>query len=86
MARNPKEYGLSHEDRVHEIQRKFGASALQSTLGQLAQVINNNDRILGAVIFLAREQHPEDLPSLIQLANENSEKLLSAATVKVERG
>ena len=86
MAKNPKEYGLSHEDRVHEIQRKFGASALQNTLGQLAQIINNNDRILGAVIFLAREQHPEDIPSLIQLANEDSESLLSAATVKDERG
>lgn len=86
VARNPKEYGLSHEDRVHEIQRKFGASALQHTLDQLAQVINNNDRVLGAVIFLAREQHPEDIPSLIQLVNEDSERLLGAATVKDERG
>ena len=86
MTRNPREYGLSHEDRVHEIQRKFGAAALESMLSLLAQVTDKKDQILGAIIFLAREQHPEDIPSLVELANENPAKLLSAATVKDERG
>lgn len=86
MTRNPREYGLSHEDRIHEIQRKFGATELQSTLSLLAQVMNKNDQILGAIIFLAREQHPEEILSLVQLANEDQTGLLSAATVKDERG
>jgi hypothetical protein len=86
LARNPKEYGLSHEDRVSEIKRKFGVSAVEDILGQLAEVKGATDQILGAIIFLIGPGHPEALPALIRLANEDPQKLLNAATVKDERG
>lgn len=86
MARHQREYGLTSDDREFEIQRKFGAHNVEEVRKQLDRVINRADKILGAIVFLGRESHPEDIAALVLLANTNPSALLGAATVKEERG
>lgn len=81
-----REYGLTPEDREFEIQRKFGACNFEKIREQLNQVTRQTEQILGAIVFLARKNHPEDFGSLVLLANSNPAALLNAATVKEERG
>ena len=84
-ARNSREYGLTAEDRAHEIARKFGASNAARANELLASVQNPTDQLLGAVLFLARLDRVEDLVDLVASANDNPARLLSAATTAEER-
>ncbi|CAM4076505.1 hypothetical protein [Corallococcus exiguus] len=86
MPRKKQEYGLSHADRVAEIERKFGRDQVEPVLEQLSQVSNPTDRLLGAIVFCAREGHVEEIAGLVSLANSDATRLLNAATVKDERG
>jgi hypothetical protein len=86
MARDSRAYGLSPKDRESEICRKFGVSYLASTLGILDGVLDPTEQVLGAIVFLARDGHPEEIGELTALANANRQKLLHAASVKDERG
>jgi hypothetical protein len=53
-ARDKREYGLTPEDRAHEITRKFGAANAARANALLASVQNPTDQLLGAALFLAR--------------------------------
>ncbi|RKH50472.1 hypothetical protein D7X96_12005 [Corallococcus interemptor] len=86
MPRNQREYGLSHADRVAEIERKFGRDQLDAVLAQLGQVSNPTEKLLGAIVFLARVGHVEDIANTVTLANQDPSQVLNAATVKDERG
>lgn len=82
--RDDREYGLTAEDRKHEIERRFGAGEYARAQGILAGVARPTQQILGAIVFLAR--NVDDLPDLVELANKDPQTLLNAATVKEERG
>lgn len=86
MPRNTQEYGLNHADRIAEIQRKFGPDSLEQVLARLEQVAKPGERLLGAIVFLARPGHVEDIAQLVSLANQDPSQVLNAATVKDERG
>jgi hypothetical protein len=86
MPRNKREYGLSHADRVAEIERKFGRAQLDAVLAQLGQVSSPTEKLLGAIVFLSRVGQLEDVASLVTLANRDPSQVLNAATVKDERG
>ena len=82
--RNAREYGLTPEDRKHEIERRFGAGQYTRAREILAGVAKPTEQILGAIVFLAR--NVDELHELVDLANEDPQTLLNAATVKEERG
>jgi hypothetical protein len=82
--RSAREYGLTAEDRRHEIERRFGVGASTRAGELLAGVAKPTHQILGAIVFLARSL--DDMPELVHLANSDPQKLLNAATVKDERG
>ncbi len=84
-ARNRREYGLTAADRAHEIARKFGAANAASVDALLAGVRNPTDPLLGAIVFLARPGHPDDIASLVAAANEDPASVLSAASTAEER-
>ncbi|MBN8471506.1 hypothetical protein JYJ95_33790 [Corallococcus exiguus] len=86
MSRKKQEYGLNHADRVAEIERKFGRDQVEPVLAQLRRVSNPTERLLGAIVFLAREGHVTDVALSVAAANKNPSELLNAATVKDERG
>jgi hypothetical protein len=82
--RKDREYGLTAEDRKHEIERRFGVGEYARAREMLAKVANPTQQILGAIVFLARTV--DELPELVELANTDPQTLLNAATVKEERG
>jgi hypothetical protein len=86
MPRKKQEYGLNHEDRVAEIERKFGRDQVEPVLARLGQVSNPTEKLLGAIVFLAREGHVDDIALTVTAANKNPSEILNAATVKDERG
>ncbi|MFB1484437.1 hypothetical protein [Corallococcus sp. RDP092CA] len=86
MPRNTREYGLNHADRIAELQRKFGPGQLEEVLARLRQVVNPTEPLLGAIVFLSRPGHLEDIAQLVSLANQDPSRVLNAATVKDERG
>ncbi|MFP2894945.1 hypothetical protein [Corallococcus sp. 4LFB] len=86
MPRKKQEYGLNHADRVAEIERKFGRGRLEDVLAQLSRVSNPTEKLLGAIVFLAREGHVQDIALTVSAANKNPSEVLNAATVKEERG
>ncbi|MBN9686173.1 MULTISPECIES: hypothetical protein [unclassified Corallococcus] len=86
MPRKQQEHGLSHADRVAEIERKFGRAQVEPVLQQLSRVSNPTEKLLGAIVFLAREGHVEDIALTVADANTNPSRILNAATVKDERG
>ncbi|NPC73547.1 hypothetical protein HPP05_27720 [Corallococcus exiguus] len=86
MPRNKQEYGLSHADRVAEIERKFGRDQVEPVLEQLSRVSQPTEKLLGAIVFLARVGHVQDIALTVAAANKNPSEVLNAATVKDERG
>jgi hypothetical protein len=82
--RNAREYGLTSADRKHEVERRFGVGQYTRVREILAGVAKPTEQILGAIVFLARSV--DELPELVDLANEDPQGLLNAATVKEERG
>lgn len=84
-ARDKREYGLTAPDRAHEIVRKFGAANAANVDALLAGLQNPTDPLLGAIVFLARPGHLDDIPSLVAAANEYPAGVLSAATTAEER-
>jgi hypothetical protein len=85
-TRNAREHGLNHSDRVAEIERKFGSDQVERVLTALSRVSKPTEPLLGAIVFLARQGHVEEIAELVALANEDASKVLAAATVKTERG
>lgn len=85
-VKNKREYALTPADRSFEIARKFGSASESQIQDLLAMVTDPSDQVLGAIVFLARLGHIEDIRSSVSLANEHRERLLNAATVKDERG
>lgn len=83
-TRDPREYGLTQEDRDFEIERKFGASSADTVDAFLSAVVDPADPVLGAIIFLANTS--AEVQYLVDLANTDRQRLLRAATVKQERG
>jgi hypothetical protein len=82
--RDRREYGLTPKDRAYEIRRKFGEARLSDAKAVLDGVSNPDDRVLGAIVFLAVSF--DQLADLVTLANTDRERVLNAATVKDERG
>lgn len=85
-VKDKREYALTPADRSFEIVRKFGSVYESQIQDLLAMVTNPSDQVLGAIVFLARPGHIEDIKSSVSLTNEHRERLLNAATVKDERG
>jgi len=83
--RDRREYGRTAADRSHEITRKFGDANAARAHSLLACIENPTDQLLGAVIFLARPNHIEDLVDLVASANDHPVRLLSAASAADER-
>jgi len=82
--RDRREYGLTPKDRSYEMRRKFGEARLSEAIAVLSGVTDPDDRVLGAIVFLAVRF--DQLAGLVTLANTDREGLLNAATVKDERG
>lgn len=82
--RDPREHGLTHDDRKYEIRRKFGETDVTVVYSMLSDVIEPTDQVLGAIVFLAN--NIEQISDLVVLANTDRGRLLNAATVKDERG
>ena len=85
MPRDPCEYGLTPEDRLHEIDRKFGRDRRESVLALLSQVRARSDKILGAIVFIARLGQLADVAEMVALSNEDPQRLLDSAQVVDER-
>ena len=85
MPRDPREYGLTPEDRLHEIDRKFGRERRDSVLARLDQVIAPSEKILGAILFISRQGQIADIEAMVALANEDPQRLLDSAQVVDER-
>ena len=85
MPRDNREYGLSIEDREWVIRNKFGFLQRGKAKAILQDSMDKSDKVLGAILFLARPGNLDDLANCVNLANENVQKLLNAATVKDER-
>lgn len=83
--RDRREYGLNKDDRGWIIKNKFDVNTQEKVRAMLQKVNNQSDTILGAVVFLTRADHIDDLLHCVKLANEDEQQLLSAATVKDER-
>ena len=85
MARDVREYGLTESDRKWVIRKKFGLFSA----GQINQILNKvenpSEKVLGAILFLARPGSVEDVESSVFLANTNESNLLNAAQVKNDR-
>ena len=86
MKRDQREYGLSESDRDWVVKRKFGFFSRRKVKNILTNSKGQSDKVLGAILFLARPGNFSDLESGVSLANENVTKLLNAAAVKEERG
>jgi hypothetical protein len=84
-ARDKREYGLTEQDRAYEITRKFGVINADRANALLASVQDPTEELLGAVLFLARPGHVDDLVSLVASANDHPTRLLSAAATAEER-
>ncbi|MFZ6721690.1 hypothetical protein [Undibacterium sp. Ji49W] len=94
MTQPTQQYGLTNQHRQAELVRKFGEEQFSQLLAQLLRFEKTladeesiqRERILGAIVFLAREGWPEDIAENIHIAEVNAPGLLYAATVKDERG
>ena len=85
MSRDPREYGLTPEDRLHEIDRKFGRESREAVLALLVRVRSPTEKLLGAIVFVA---NPGDLRSVeMQVAQANADPrgYLDAAQVVADR-
>ena len=80
-----REYGLTSEHRRYVIEQKFGSYQINEIELLLSEVKNQTDRVLGAILFLVRENDLSNIKYWIELANNDEKKLLTAATVKHER-
>lgn len=85
MNRDKREYGLTEADRKWVIRNKFGLFSSNKIYKILNDVENPSDKVLGAILFLARPGKLEDIVSSVKLANDNEKRLLNAAQVKDER-
>lgn len=85
MSRGNREYGLIDADRKWVIRKNFGLFSSKKVLKLLDSVDNPSDKVLGAILFLARPDKLEDIVSLVELANENERRLLDSAQVKDDR-
>ena len=82
--RDPRDYGLTAQDRAVTIESKFGLAQVAHVNALLSQVAAPSEQLLGAIVFLARTV--DDIPALVDLANHDRDQVLRAATVKDERG
>lgn len=82
--RDPREFGLTPQDRAFEIARKMGPASVARVDAALARVEDPDDRVLGAIVFLSHSA--EGVEAMVALANEDRPRLLNAAQVKEERG
>jgi hypothetical protein len=85
MSRDKREYGLSLNDREWVIRKKFGFLSRRKARRILQGSVDQSDKVLGAILFLSRPKDIESLEGCVELANENVDRLLNAATVKDER-
>ncbi|RDH45846.1 hypothetical protein [Zooshikella ganghwensis] len=85
MARDQRDLGLSESDRNYVIRKKFGLFSARKVKKILLGIENPSDKVLGAVLFLARPKQINDVISSVNLANESEKKLLEAAQVKMDR-
>ncbi len=86
MVRDPRDYGLTADDRRRVLERKLGLAGAHDALQALARVADPTEPVLGAIVFLCRDGHGDDIDELVVLANGDRPRLLNAATVKDERG
>ncbi len=85
MSRDKKDYGLNEEDRNWVIRKKFGLLKKRRILEILEDVTDPSEKVLGAILFLARPNNLDDVISFVNLANEDEQQLLQSAQVKDER-
>ncbi len=85
MPRDPREYGLTPGDRLHEIDRKFGRERRDAVQALLARVRAPSEKILGAIVFISRAAQLSDVEAMVALANEDPQRLLDSAQVVDER-
>lgn len=85
MAKDKREYGLTPEDRDWIINNKFAVFDRKQVNKILNQSVNQSDKVLGAILFLAHSGKLDDLQCCVNLANQDVKKLLNSAMVKDER-
>lgn len=85
MPRDPREYGLTPDDRLHEIDRKFGPERREGVLALLAQLRAPSEKLLGAIVFVAQAGDMDGVAVLVAHANEDPRGFLDAAQVVADR-
>ncbi len=85
MARDPREYGLTPEDRLHEIDRKFGREHREAVLALLARVRSPSDKLLGAIVFVANPGDLRGVETQVAQADADPRGYLDAAQVVADR-
>lgn len=83
---DPREYGLTPEDRAVAIARKFCPRDAARVHALLGTVELPSEKLLGAIVFLARPDRLDDIECLVDSARVDRTRILDAATVKDERG
>jgi hypothetical protein len=85
MARDPREYGLTPEDRLHEIDRKFGREQREAVLALLARVRSPSEKLLGAIVFVANPGDLRSVEAQVAQADADPRGYLDAAQVVADR-
>ena len=85
MTHDAREYGLTPEDRLHEVERKFGPERREAVLALLAQVRAPSEKLLGAIVFVAQAGDVDGVADLVVHANEDPRGFLDAAQVVADR-
>jgi hypothetical protein len=85
MPRDPREYGLTPDDRLREIDRKFGRERREAVLALLAQVKAPSEPLLGAVVFVANPGDLRSVEAQVLQANADPRGYLDAAQVVADR-
>ena len=85
MPRDPREYGLTPEDRLHEIDRKFGRERRDAVLALLARVNAPSEKLLGAIVFVANAGDLRGLEAQVAQANADPRAYLDLAQVVADR-
>ncbi len=85
MPQDPREFGLTTDDRLYEIDRKFGRERRDAVLALLAQMERPSDKLLGAVVFMAGAGDLRSVEALVLHANADPRAFLDAAQVVADR-
>jgi len=76
--RFPQEFALTPEDRLAEIDRKFGPAERARVLRELERVLDPDDEVLGAIVYMTRTGHVEDIARNVDSANDGREGFMNA--------